>query len=117
MTRCGVVLSVLLLLCHSIAFVSCESGKTTITATTADTNNNSPMATNDKISSKNTVISDSNNNNPEREPKLLAQFARAKDPSSQCLPSDPNSKEGPDIFVNVDCSENGARWDYSYQVT
>ena len=115
MTRCGVLLSVLLLLCNSIAFVSCESGKTTITATTADTNNNSNN--NSPVVANNiTVISDSNNN-PEREPKLLAQFARAKDPSSQCLPSDPNSKEGPEIFVNVDCSENGARWDYSYQVT
>ena len=108
MTRCGVLLSVLLVLCHSIALVSCES----TTTTTANNNNNSPVVANNI-----TVISDSNNNNPEREPKLLAQFARAKDPSSQCLPSDPNSKEGPEIFVNVDCSENGARWDYSYQVT
>lgn len=110
MTRCGVLLSVLLLLCHSIAFVSCESGKTIIANN--NSNNNSPVVANNV-----TVISDSYKNNPEREPKLLAQFARAKDPSSQCLPSDPNSKEGPEIFVNVDCSENGARWDYSYQVT
>ena len=108
MTRCGVLLSVLLVLCHPIALVSCES----TTTTTANNNNNSPVVANNI-----TVISDSNNNNPEREPKFLAQFARAKDPSSQCLPSDPNSKEGPEIFVNVDCSENGARWDYSYQVT
>ena len=66
----------------------------------------------------NTTTTNNNNVNfdPKREPKLPAQFARLKDPSCPCLPGDTGSKEGPEIFANVDCNEDGARWDYNYQV-
>ena len=75
-------------------------------------NTNSTNATN--TSSNNTNINF--NFNTTKEPKFLAQFARLKDPSYPCLPGDNGSKEGPEIFANVDCNHDGARWDYNYQV-
>ena len=101
---------VLVFLSHFFVSASFESidsiRKTSNTHTTDATNATNTIADNTNINF---------NFDPKKEPKLPAQFARLKDPSYSCLPGDKGS-EGPEIFANVDCNHDGARWDYNYQV-
>ena len=53
---------------------------------------------------------------PRQKSKLESLVARAQDPSYHCTQEVKTSKEGPLVFVNIDCGAEGARWDYNYQV-
>ncbi len=63
-----------------------------------------------EVSSADTVISH------KKESKLTALYKKVINPSYDCPPDSKHSK-GPQIFINVDCEDEGARWDYSYQVS
>ena len=54
------------------------------------------------------------------ESKVLKLFKIFRDPSYEC-PSSADGPEdglgpGPEVFVNVECDEGDARWDYNYKV-
>ena len=51
-----------------------------------------------------------------KESKLAALVARAQDQSYHFAQDLKTSGEGPVVFENLDCSADGARWDYNYQV-
>jgi len=63
-----------------------------------------------EVSCADTVISH------KKESKLTALYKKVINPSFDCPPDSKHSK-GPQIFINVDCEDEGARWDYSYQVS
>ena len=55
-----------------------------------------------------------------KESKVLKLFKIFRDPSYECPPSAEGSEDepgpGPEVFVNAECDEGDARWDYSYKV-
>ena len=50
--------------------------------------------------------------------KFFDQFERISNPKNDCHPNMNKSSplSGPQLFINVECDAEGARWDYSYQV-
>lgn len=59
---------------------------------------------------------DNNNDDTNKELKPFTFYKKIKDPLYECPQPTTETVEGPEIFVNVDCDEVNARWDYNYKV-